>query len=849
MTLTYPEQGVDLNSCDLEPIHIIGRIQTFGTLVTVSSDWIISRASTNCAALLGRSAQEAIGLSASEFFTPAAVDQIRARLSELQPGQVERLFNLALTHDGRSFDLALYRSGRHVVMEVEPAAPQSARDYLSLVRPMMQATRKAADLADLCDIAARQMRRLTGFDRVKVYRFDAEGAGEVVAEARGDGIDSFLGLHFPASDIPRQARLLYTQNLLRIISDVDDTPAEIYPTLDFDGAPLDLSHSGLRAVSPIHIEYLRNMGVKASMSVSILRNGELWGLFACHHYSPLTLPYGTRTAAELFGEFFSGALEQMEIRKALTQRDTATHLHDALMAQVANGGSLLANFDRFADLIRQVIPFDGIVGYVAGEYVARGDTPARQQFLDLARFLNTTGNGACWSTHHLGQVYPPAAGFGEHACGLLAVPVSRVPRDFIVLFRGEYAHEVQWAGEPTKPMQAGPLGDRLTPRKSFALWTEERRGQARPWSGEETAIAEKLRVTLIEVILQVLDASHAEREAAARRQQDLIAELNHRVRNSLTMIGSMVNQGRRDTGSLQDFCTRVGARIATLARAHDQVNATSWTPFPLSPLIHETVKAIHPLADAQVRVSGPQVYIRPSAFTTLCVVLHELASHSAALAAPEGKVAVTLAQTATGELAMEWRDTGGTPRLEWQDRLAQAILERSIPHDLGGEAHVALTPEGLVAHVLIPAERVEFMTDTATTLPIDALLTQTAESSASLLSRRALVVEDNIIIGMEAEDQLLALGASQVDLANNVAQALRLIGQNSYEFALLDVNLGNESSQPVAEELRALGTPYAFSTGYGEVPWAKGTRSQAPVVTKPLDSIALERAIVAAQHS
>jgi light-regulated signal transduction histidine kinase (bacteriophytochrome) len=187
--------------------------------------------------------------------------------------------------------------------------------------------------------------------------------------------------------------------------------------LDFDGAPLDLSHSGLRAVSPIHIEYLRNMGVKASMSVSILRNGELWGLFACHHYSPLTLPYGTRTAAELFGEFFSGALEQMEIRKALTQRDTATHLHDALMAQVANGGALLANFDRFADLIRQVIPFDGIVGYVAGDYVARGDTPAQRQFLDLARFLNTTGNGACWSTHHLAQVYPPPQGSEKGSAG------------------------------------------------------------------------------------------------------------------------------------------------------------------------------------------------------------------------------------------------------------------------------------------------------------------------------------------------------------------------------------------------------------------------------------------------
>jgi light-regulated signal transduction histidine kinase (bacteriophytochrome)/CheY-like chemotaxis protein len=846
MTLTYPEQGVDLTTCDLEPIHIIGRIQSFGYLVALSSDWIVARVSRNCEGLLGKSAPDALGLSAAEFFAPAAVDQIRLRLSELQPKQVDRLFNLALTHDGRAFDVALYRSGRQFVMEIEPSRPGATRDYLSLVRPMLDATRKAADLTDLCDIAARQMRRLTGFDRVKVYRFDASGAGEVIAEARGDGIDSFLGLHFPGSDIPRQARVLYTQNLLRIISDVDETPIDVYPTIDFDGAPLDLSHSGLRAVSPIHIEYLRNMGVKASMSVSILRNGELWGLFACHHYTPLTLPYGTRTAAELFGEFFSGALEQMEMSAALDQRETATQLHDNLMTQVANGGSLLANFDRFADLIRQVIPFDGIVGYVAGEYVALGQTPAKHQFLDLARFLNTTGNGACWSTHHLAHVYPAAAAFADKACGLLAVPVSRVPRDFIVLFRGEYAHEVQWAGEPVK--HTGALGDRLTPRKSFALWTEERRQQSRPWSVEEAAIAEKLRVTLIEVILQLLDASNAEREAAARRQQDLIAELNHRVRNSLNMIGAMVNQGRRDTGSLHDFCGRVSARIATLARAHDQVNATSWAPFPLSPLIHETVKALHPLADSQVRVTGPQVYIRPSAFTTLAVVLHELAAHSAALATPEGKVTVTLAQSPVGDLTLEWQESGGAPGQAWQDRLALAILERSIPHDLSGQARVVLSDTGLHAHFIIPAERVEFMSETSPAPTIGTLTPEAPESSASLLSQRVLVVEDNIIIGMEAEDQLLALGAAQVDLANNVAQALGFIKQHRYEFALLDVNLGNESSQPVAEVLRNNGTPYAFSTGYGEVPWAQGTKAQAPVVTKPLDSIALERAIVAARQ-
>ncbi|WP_343610613.1 HWE histidine kinase domain-containing protein [Novosphingobium sp.] len=845
MTLTYPDQGVDLNSCDLEPIHIIGGIQPFGYLVALSSDWIVARASANCGALLGRPADEALGHPASTFFTPAAVEQIRQRLAELPAGQVERLFNLPLTPDWRPFDVAVYRAGRQFVLEIEPSHPGTPRDYLSLVRPMFDAARQASSLEDLCDIAARQMRRLTGFDRVKVYRFDETGAGEVVAEARGDQIDSFLGLHFPASDIPKQARKLYTQNLLRIIADIDAVPVPIHPALDADGVPLDLSPSGLRAVSPVHIEYLRNMGVKASMSVSILRGGQLWGLFACHHYAPLSLPYATRTAAELFGEFFSGLLEQMEIRTTLAQHETATRLHDDLTAQVAHGGSLLANFDRFADLIRQVIPFDGIVGYVAGDYVSLGQTPSQAQFLDLARFLNTTGNGACWSTHHLARVYPPAQAFGDKVCGLLAVPVSRVPRDFLVLFRREYAHEVLWAGDPGAPKQApGPLGDRLTPRKSFALWKEERRRQSKPWSGDEKAIAEKLRVTLIEVILQLLDASNAEREASARRQQDLIAELNHRVRNSLNMIGAMVSQGQRSATSLADFCSRVSARIATLARAHDQVNATSWAPFPLGPLVHETVRAAFPESHGALTISGPQVLIRPSAFTTLAVVIHELVAHSTALATPEGQVQITLAQTATGALTLSWRESGGAATSPWQDRMALAIVERSIPHELSGEARVTFHTEGLEAFFSIPAERVQFMNDTPPPSPAGSQA-GSGPAAASLLSQRALVVEDNIIIGMEAEDQLLALGAHTVDLANNVAQALSLIAANVYEFALLDVNLGNESSQPIAEVLQGNGTPYAFSTGYGEVPWAHGPK--VPVVTKPLDSIALERAIVASR--
>ena len=848
MTERYPDGGVTLQSCDLEPIHIIGQIQNFGWLVALSSDWIVQRVSLNCGELLGQPAEAVTGTPANMWFTPAAIEAIRHRLANLVPQRVERIFALDLTHDRRRCDVAIWRSGRVIVLEVEPASGAGTHDYLGLVRPMLDAVRRAATPESLYAVAAKQMRRLTGFDRVKVYRFDETGAGEVLGESRADGVDSFLGLHFPASDIPQQARRLYRENLLRMIADVDAPTVPIHPALDANGEPLDLSASGLRAVSPVHVEYLRNMGVHASMSVSIMRHGALWGLFACHHYSPLTLSHATRTAAELFGEFFASTLDQVQARTALRLRDQATLLHDRMMAQVASGGSLLDTFDSFSDMIREVIPFDGIVGFVDGEFLSRGSTPDRAQFTHLARFLNTTGTGTCWSSVHLAEAYPAAAAFGERAAGLLSIPVSRTPRDYVVLFRGPHAQSVNWAGNPNESKTVGPMGDRLTPRKSFALWQEERRQHAKPWTASEVATAESIRVTLIEVILHLMETSAQERNAAARRQQDLIAELNHRVRNSLNLISGLVNQGRRNAPSVPEFAAAIAGRIQALARAHDMVNATNWAPYPIADLVRTEVAEVFPGATGRLQIAGVKAMIRPSGFTTLAVVVHELVSTSAALATAEGRAEVTLTQTARGELMIEWRENAVSEAQRPLDGVAQVILERSIPYELGGSAHLTHGENGLVATFTIPADRVDIAEGEAATTAGPRGAAPVVCDAPRLLSARALIVEDNVIIGLEAEDQLFSMGAATIDMASTVSHALDLVGRNAYEFALLDINLGNETSERVAEALSRQGTPYAFTTGYGEVPWARnaGAHVTAPVVTKPLDTIALERAISAA---
>lgn len=844
---------VDLSTCDLEPIHIIGRIQSFGWLLSFSSDWIINHASMNCAELFGRSAEDMIGLSAIEFLSPSAMHDIRSRLQVLGgSASVERVFEVDLLADGRLFDLAVHASGRSFVVEIEPNEGGRRRDFVSYVRPMIDRMRQSDSVEKLCASAARHLRGLTGFDRVMVYRFEGDGAGEVVAESLNGMVDSFKGLHFPASDIPAQARRLYTRNMLRIISDVDDPTVPVIPAAGPNGDPLDLSMSGLRAVSPIHIEYLRNMGVKASMSVSIIRRGKLWGLMACHHYSPLRLSYSVRTASELFGEFFAYLLDQKETDAALQLRTDSMQLHDEIMARVASGGSLLDAFGDFSDSIGRVIGFDGAIGWVDNKFMSTGLAPSRTQFLDLARFLNTAGASTVWATDKIATIFPGAAEWADKAAGVLALPVSRTPRDYIVLFRREQLREVNWAGNPEKAVELGPNGARLTPRKSFEIWKEERRGYSRPWTEDETSAAEALRITLLEVVLRLSDAANAQREQASQQQDMLIAELNHRVRNILNLIRGLVTQSKEGASTIDEFAEIVGSRIHALARAHDQVTEKDWTPSSLYDLVRTEAAAYANESADRVVIEGPDALVAPSAFTTIALVVHELMTNSCkygALSDSSGQVIITLDRGDDDGVEIHWREEGG-PKVREPSRrgFGSTIIERTIPHELGGSASVIFPESGLQAMFLVPGEHIaSFETPGAdprqgvVDVPVGTDLIE------GLADGIALIVEDNVIIAMEAEDLLRSTGFTDCRVAGSVASAFDVLDTGEVTFAMLDVNLGKETSADVANRLRETGVPFIFASGYGDRTWQNDEFTGIPIVTKPYGERDVRAAIARAR--
>lgn len=829
---------VDLTNCDREPIHILGAIQPIGFLIALTADWMVARASANLATYIGMEPEEAIGRPITEVLSPQAIHELRNRTTLLRgPDSIERAFGLELVPGRNKFDVAIHLSGGQVVIEAEPSTGEVG-NVTGTVRSMIGRLNQCSDLTAFFREGARQVRALIGFDRVMVYRFAQDGSGEVVAEACKPGIGRFLGLHYPASDIPAQARVLYTRNLLRVIADVNAVPVPITPALDENGRPLDLSLSVLRSVSPIHIEYLKNMGVNASLSISIMVDGKLWGLFACHHYSPLCPTLERRSVTELFAQMFSMQLENRERQLTVEFERRARDISDQLLGAVASDETLLRDPDWLADILTHAIPAEGVGVWLAGNYAFSGMTPPTDDFRRIIRALNATAAGKVYATDHIGTLVPDAEKFADVSAGLLAIPISRSPRDYVVLFRSELVRSVRWAGDPHKPVEYGPNGPRLTPRQSFAEWKELVQGRSRPFSQSELRVAETLRATLIEVVLRLAEAATEERLQASARQELLIAELNHRVRNILGMIRGLIRQSEPNDPEVRDFVKVIDGRIHALARAHNQITEDHWGPASLQALIEAELAAF--MEGERVRSNGVPLMLNPQAYSTMALVLHELVTNSAkygSLSVPHGTVVLDWARGERGDLDMHWREIGGPPvSPPTRKGFGTTIIERSVPYDLGGEATTRYEPAGFEADFRIPARHVaepRVGGRPAIRFPRQAPGHREEPPSDLLAGQRLLLVEDSLIIALDAEDIVLRLGAREASTAASVDAALDLIETSPPTVAILDINLGNSTSFPVADELLEREVPFMFATGYGEQAQFPDKHRGRPVVQKP----------------
>ncbi|WP_095588256.1 HWE histidine kinase domain-containing protein [Actibacterium ureilyticum] len=849
-TAADPSKAVDLTNCDREPIHLLGNVQAYGCLISTSADMMINHLSANCETMLGLCPQDVVGKRLLEFLPERTIHDLRTKLqlSSSSGASISRLFAYDVLQNGTLFDISVHASGPSFIFEFEPKTGTNERDDLALVQPLIARVNRKDTVADAVQEAATALQVLSGFDRVMVYRFAPDGSGEVIAERHVPGMEPFLGLRYPASDIPKQARALYTRSTLRLIADVDGQVSPLVPERNPNGDPLDLSLSVTRAVSPIHLEYLRNMGVGASMSVSILKDGALWGLFACHHQTPRYVDYERRTAIELFAQLFSYELERKIEAQIRAEERGSRDLHDRLMVRLSTGGDLVDSFEVIAEELAQIVACDGLAIFSEGRYTARGAAPTAEEFRRLARFLNMAPTGKVFSTDSLIANYPDAEVIADRVAGLLTVPISRTPRDYIVFFRREITRSVRWAGNPEKPVEVGPNGIRLTPRKSFEAWTETVRDTSAPWSESELRAAEALRISLIEIVLKLTDEANAERRSAAEKQELLIAELNHRVRNILNLIQGLVSQSKAGVATIEGYTKVLDGRIQSLARAHDQLTRLDWSPSPIRELIQVEVNAYLNGQKDRLMVTGDAPLLAPEAFSSMALVIHELVTNSAkygALTDRSGKVGIDLHIADDGALLIEWRESGGPPvRAPSHRGFGSTIIERTVPFELNGTVATRYNLAGFEADIMIPSRYVSEGMIADQTDPADEE-PETPDPQVAVTGT-ALILEDNIVIALEASDILTEIGASDVKLVSTVEEALATIADDQIAFAVLDINLGNHTSLPVAQDMRARNIPFVLATGYGDVESILAEYPQAPVVQKPFTSESLARKVAKA---
>lgn len=851
---------VDLTNCDREPIHIPGAILPHGAMLVLECDTLrVLQAAGNTAGLLGRPLADLLDRPVDSLFSGRQVNLLHALGRETDLTKPRHFLDPALrVVTDQPLDASVHRVDNALVVEFEAAEMTDAfiADPLAAVQHMVESFGAASSLNDLCQMATASVRRVAQYDRVMIYRFMDDGSGWVIAESRLPELAPFLDLHYPAADIPQQARALYLRSWLRLITQVDYDPAPLMPTRNpRTGKPLDMSFAILRDVSPIHREYLRNMGIDASMSISIIVAGKLWGLIACHHNSPRILPRHLRAVCELFGSIFSLQIEARENSEQFEARLVSRKILQELMLN-------LAGIEDYAHGLTQQTPNlldfihgggaaldgsrrGGVAVCVEGEVTFLGTTPSRTQILALTAWLASymIETEGVFSTDRLSEIYPPAKAFTKLASGLLVIAVSRDPSDFILWFRPELVETALWAGDPAKPVTIGADGsDKLSPRKSFEVWKHTVRNRALPWSPAELDSAFDLRVSLLQVVLRRIEAASRERAKAHERDKLLMAELDHRVKNTLANIQALVTQSSRSAESVTAFVEGLDKRIQSMAKAHSLLTQSRWEGVSVDQMLREELEAYVP-ASGVVSLAGDDAVLTPKSALALSLALHELATNAAkygAFSVATGHVAVIWQLRDDGGLGLCWTESGGPPVVPPTRRgFGSTLIERALTLETGGQARIDYRPDGVVCEIVLPRSSLVALSIKPMAAP--APLAMIIPQDAMPIRPRLLIVEDSYLLLLPLEHMCETLGWQIVGPAIRLDQALEMARTETIDAALLDINLNGEMSWAVADVLNARGIPFAFSTGYDQTDMLPAHLVGTPILAKPYRMADIEK--------
>ncbi|MFB2918738.1 ATP-binding protein [Aerosakkonema funiforme] len=541
-------QLIDLSNCETEPIRTPGKIQPHGILLVLQDPQLkILQVSQNTEQFFGITAESLLGQDLDILFSRQEIDLLYHCISQENLEYFNPLqFTVNFLGSPLLFEGIIHRSDGVLILELERKISLKQNypvSFYHLLKTSIAKISNAASFQESTDILVRELRQMTGYDRVMIYRFESDDSGIVIAEDKKPELEAYLGLHYPATDIPKQARKLYFQNWLRIIVDINYQPVQIMPTNNpLTDRPLDLSSSILRSVSPIHIEYLQNMGVTASLCISLINESKLWGLIVCHHYQAKSVDYETRKACELLGQFMSIELFKKQQKEWVIYSEKVKRIQQEIKKSLAKEINVDCFLSQTEELLLELVNAQGAVIYLQDEITLIGKAPAKETVQNLLNWLRQHHKEEVFYTDSLAKIYPQAEEYKEQVSGLLAISIFLDRTCYqVVWFRPEIIQTVNWGGNPNQPVTLEENGGlRLSPRKSFALWKETVIGKSLVWNPLEIDAALELRNTLM---LALLEVSQAALEKAANRAQianraksEFLANMSHEIRTPMNAI-------------------------------------------------------------------------------------------------------------------------------------------------------------------------------------------------------------------------------------------------------------------------------------------------------------------------
>lgn len=510
-------------------------VQPYGMLLILNvSDLTVLQVSTNTTDSF-KILSPGLQVSLHQLFDQDSVEQIQ-QLLQLEPMLAARPTLLRLSRSPKQgqqeqgqqeqgqawFEGILHWQGDTLLLELEPVEPESEPHWVSLhfqLRSAIARIQKVVELRDFLQLAATEIRAISGFDRVMIYQFDAQNAGDVVAEAKRQDLFSYLGLHYPASDIPAQPRQLYAQGLLRYIPDLTAPNVELLSMQHSPlPSPLDLSFVSLRGTDPCCVEYHRNMGVAALMVIALVKDQRLWGLISCHHQTPKRVPAAIRSICELMGQFIASELANKVNSEELEDLMRLKLLQSEFVASIAQAEDLKAALTHPAPRLLDLVRAQGVAVCLEDEITLIGATPTIEQIEALIQWVSEQMEDSLFHTDSLPKCYPPALEYQATASGLLLLRISQIRRYYILWFRPEVLQTINWAGDPQAVEQGvsqpgTPTGTGLSPRRSFEQWQETVRLTSLPWKASELENAKDLRNAIVGIVLTRADElAHMNRE-------------------------------------------------------------------------------------------------------------------------------------------------------------------------------------------------------------------------------------------------------------------------------------------------------------------------------------------------